>query len=135
MTVGRVGVSLEPELLRLFDDLRLRKGYGNRSEAIRDLVRRALIETGTEPADAPVIGTLTFIYDHHIGDCSDQLLHVQHDHHESIQSTTHVHIDHDFCLEVLIVRGRSVDVRRLADAILAVKGVKHGELVVTTTSP
>ena len=135
MTVERFGVSLEPELLRRFDEYRLEKGYRNRSEAVRDLVRRALIEEETSRPEAHVIGTLTFVYEHHVGDCSDRLLHIQHAHHECIQSTTHVHIDRDFCLEVLIVRGRSAEIRRLADEVLALRGVKHGELVVTTTSP
>ncbi|HID74093.1 MAG TPA: nickel-responsive transcriptional regulator NikR [Thermoplasmata archaeon] len=135
MTVERVGVSLEPELLRRFDRLRRRKGYSNRSEAIRDLVRKALIEAETRPSHADVIGTLTIVYDHHVGDVNDQLLHIQHHHHTEIQSTTHVHVDEDYCLEVLIVRGKAGDVRRLADTIRAVRGVKHGELVITQTSP
>jgi len=134
MTVERVGVSLDPGLLERFDALIAEKGYASRSEALRDLVRKALIESETEPAEADVIGTLTMIYDHHVADVTDRLLHIQHDHNTAIQSTTHVHIDHRYCLEVLIVRGRSGEIRALADNILAVKGVKHGELVVTRAS-
>jgi len=134
MTVERVGVSLDPGLLERFDALVAEKGYASRSEALRDLVRKALIESEAEPAEADVIGTLTMIYDHHVADVTDRLLHIQHDHHAEIQSTTHVHVDHRYCLEVLIVRGRSGEIRALADNILAVKGVKHGELVVTRAS-
>jgi len=134
MTVERVGVSFEPELLDKFDALIKAKGYTNRSEAIRDLVRKALIESEIEAEKGDVIGTLTIIYDHDIGDVTNQLLHLQHHHLSEIISTTHIHVDEDTCLEVLVVRGKARNVRRLADNIKAIKGVKHGELVITKTS-
>ncbi|MBN1391160.1 MAG: nickel-responsive transcriptional regulator NikR [Candidatus Thermoplasmatota archaeon] len=132
MTVERVGVSFEPELLEGFDALIKKKRYTNRSEAIRDLVRRSLIEASVEEDDGEVLGTLTYIYNHHEGDVNNRLLEHQHGHHHEILFTTHVHMDRDMCLEVLIVKGSAAKVRGLADNIKAIKGVKHGELVITT---
>ena len=134
MTMERVGVSFEPELLVKFDGLIKKKGYTNRSEAIRDLVRKSLIEAEIKTEKGTVIGTLTIIYDHEVGDVANRLLHLQHHHHSEISSTTHIHIDEHTCLEVLVVRGKAKDVRKLADNINALKGVKHGELVITKTS-
>ncbi|MCJ2562662.1 MAG: nickel-responsive transcriptional regulator NikR [Candidatus Thermoplasmatota archaeon] len=131
MTVERVGVSFEPELLDRFDALIKAKGYTNRSEAIRDLVRRSLIESEVEDEKGDVIGTLTIIYDHDAPNVTNRLLHIQHHHHSDISSTTHIHVDEQTCLEVLVVRGRGDDIRELADNIKAIKGVKHGELVLT----
>jgi len=132
--VERVGVSFEPELLDKFDKLIKEKGYTSRSEAIRDLVRKSLIESEVETGKGEIMGTLTIIYDHDAGDVARRLLHLQHHHHGRILSTTHIHIDEHRCLEVLIIRGRADVVRRLADNIRAIKGVKHGELVVTKAS-
>ena len=133
MPVERVGVSFEPELLEDFDGLIEMRGYSSRSEAIRDLVRRALIESKVEDGTGEVIGTLTYIYNHHEGDVNKRLLELQHGHHHEILFTTHVHMDHDMCLEVLIVKGPTKRVRELADSIKAIKGVKHGELVITSS--
>lgn len=134
MTMERVGVSFEPELLVKFDGLIKKKGYTNRSEAIRDLVRKSLIEAEIKTEKGTVIGTLTIIYDHEVGDVTNRLLHLQHHHHSEISSTTHIHIDEHTCLEVLVVRGKAKDVRKLADNINAIKGVRHGELVITKIS-
>jgi len=134
MTVERVGVSFEPELLKKFDALIESKGYSNRSEAIRDLVRKSIIEAEIKTEKGIVIGTLTIIYDHDVGDVTNRLLHLQHHHHSEISSTTHIHVDEHTCLEVLVVRGKAKDVRKLADNIKAIKGVRHGELVITKTS-
>lgn len=131
MTVERVGVSFGPELLDEFDELIKSKGYTNRSEAIRDLVRKSIMEAEIKSEKGDVIGTLTFIYDHDVGDVTHKLLHLQHHHYAEISSTTHIHINEDLCLEVLIVRGKARNVRKLADNIMALKGVKHGEVVVT----
>ncbi|HEC77019.1 MAG TPA: nickel-responsive transcriptional regulator NikR [Thermoplasmatales archaeon] len=133
MTVERVGVSFEPDLLSKFDELIKKKGYENRSEAIRDLVRKYLIENEIEE-EGKVIGTITIIYDHEVSNVTDKLLHIQHHHYTEIFSTTHVHVNEHRCLEVIIVRGEAKNVRRLADNIKAIKGVKHGELVLTKTS-
>jgi CopG family nickel-responsive transcriptional regulator len=134
MPVERVGVSFEPELLDKFDAMIRKKGYTNRSEAIRDLVRKTIIDESVAEEKGEVIGTLTIIYDHHEGDVTDKLLHIQHHHHTEISSTTHIHVDEKLCLEVLVVRGRVKKVKDLGDNIKAIKGVKHGELVITKTS-
>ncbi len=134
MTVERVGVSFEPELLTKFDALIESKGYSNRSEAIRDLVRKSLIEADIETEKGEVIGTLTFVYDHDFGDVTHKLMHMQHHHHSEVSLTTHVHVDEHTCLEVLVVRGKAKNVRKLAENIKAIKGVKHGELVITKAS-
>ncbi|HHD15797.1 MAG TPA: nickel-responsive transcriptional regulator NikR [Euryarchaeota archaeon] len=135
MAVSRVGVSFEPELLERFDELIGEKGYQSRSEAIRDLVRKAIMERDVEGREGEVVGTLTYIYDHHQCDVNNKLLDLQHSHYHDILFTTHVHMDHDMCLEVLIVKGEAEDVRKLSDNIRAIKGVKHGELVITRTPP
>ncbi len=131
MTVERVGVSFEPPLLRDFDELIKRKGYPSRSEALRDLARRSIIEASVKDDNAEVLGTLTIIYDHHAHNVTDRLLHIQHRHHAEILTTTHIHVDEQDCLEVLIVRGKSKAVRALAENIQALKGVRHGGLVIT----
>ncbi len=133
-TVTRVGVSFESELLDKFDTLIQKKGYTNRSEAIRDLVRKSLIESEIEVERGDVIGTITIIYDHDIGDVTNRLLHLQHHHHSDISSTIHIHVDEHICLEVLVIQGKVKDVRNLANNIMAIKGVKHGELVITKSS-
>ncbi len=134
MTVERVGVSFEPELLEKFDALIKAKGYTNRSEAIRDLVRKSIIESHIESGDEDVMGTLTIIYDHDVGDVTHQLQHFQHFHLSEIIATTHVHVEKHTCLEVVVVRGKSRSIMKLADHIRAIKGVKHGELVTTKSS-
>ena len=134
MAIERVGVAFEPELLRDFDIMVRRKGYASRSEAVRDLVRRSIIESAVKDDNSDVIGTLTIVYDHDAPGVTDRLLELQHHHHDEIMTTTHIHLDEDKCLEVLIVRGRSRAVRTLADNIKALKGVKHGELVVTANN-
>jgi len=133
MAVERVGVSFEPELLAKFDLLIMRQGYTSRSEALRDLVRKALVDQKANTAKGRVIGTITIIYDHDVGNVTDQLLHMQHHHHSEIQSTTHIHIDEHNCLEVLVVKGKASGIIALSDNIKALKGVKHGELVLTST--
>jgi CopG family nickel-responsive transcriptional regulator len=135
MPVERVGVSFDPDLLERFDDLIRKKGYGSRSEALRDLVRGSIIESEARTGEGDVIGTLTYVYNHHESDANNRLMELQHRHVNEIQSTTHVHIDLDMCLEVLIVKGNSQEVVSLSDSIKAIKGVKHGELVITRVSP
>ncbi len=131
MSVERVGISFEPELLESFDQLIGKKGYTNRSEAIRDLVRSALVEEQVRAGTGEVIGTLTYIYNHHEGDVNRRLMNLQHDHHTEILFTSHVHMSHEMCLEVLIVKGKADNVTKLTDNIKAIKGVKHGEMVIT----
>ena len=129
----RFGISIDQRLLEHFDALLADKGYGNRSEAIRDLIRAALVEEDWARDDKEMVGTVTLVYDHHTRDLADKLTEQQHAHHEAIVSTLHVHLDAHHCLEVVVVRGRASDVKRLADELIGTKGVKHGKLVTSTT--
>jgi len=132
--ITRFGVSIEPDLLKKFDKITKKEGYTNRSEAIRDMIRKNLIKEKNKNPDEEAIGTLTMIYDHHVGSLTDKLLNLQHDHTKEILVTTHVHIDHHNCLEVLVLKGKQGHIQKLADNIKALKGVKHGELVTTKSS-
>jgi len=132
--ITRFGVSIKPELLDKFDKIIKKKGYNNRSEAIRDIIRKSIIKEDTIAPNSEVIGTLTMIYDHHEGTLTNKLLDLQHEHHNEILSTTHIHIDHHNCLEVLVLKGKTGEIKKLADNIKALKGIKHGELVITKTS-
>ena len=133
-SITRFGVSIEPELLKKFDKLIKKKGYTNRSEAIRDIIRKNLITEKTQDPQAEAIGTLTMIYDHHTGNLTNRLLDIQHEHTKEILSTTHIHIDHHNCLEVLVLKGKTANIQKLADNIKSLKGIKHGELVITKKS-
>ena len=126
----RFGVSLDEELLEPFDALCAVKGYSNRSEAIRDLIRKALVAEEWQQADGQGAGTLTLVYDHHKNDLARRLTQMQHD---IIIATLHVHLDHHNCLEVLILKGEAARVRALADKLISCKGVKHGTFSGTTT--
>ena len=128
----RTGVSIEADLLQQFDRVIARRGYRNRSEAIRDLIRESLV---TEAVDRnkPIVATLSMIYDHHKPGLSNKLTEIQHHSHGNLLVATHVHLDADNCLEVVIMKGRSGDIQHLADHMLAMRGVKHGRLVVTST--
>ena len=128
----RTGLSLERELLEKFDTAINRKGYLNRSEAIRDLIREHLVEKAVED-NKVVVATLTMVYDHHQPNLSAKLIEAQHAASSKVLAATHVHLDHHHCLEVVILKGRSGEVRGLADRILSLRGVKHGELTVTAT--
>lgn len=129
----RFGVSMERELARKFDRLLAKQGYANRSEAIRDMVRKELVAEQWSDPEAEAVGTVTLVYDHHVRELSDRLVDLQHEHHGVVVSATHVHLNHDHCLEVLVLRGRAKDVQHLADQLLAARGVLHGKLVATAT--
>ena len=132
--LARFGVAMDAGLLDRFDALVARRGTGvNRSEAIRDLVRDALVDAEWEDAEGEIVRTITMVFDHRASDLSDKLDSLQHAHHERIVSSMHVHLDAHSCLEVIVVRGTSAQVRGIADALLGTKGVKHGKLVSTTT--
>lgn len=130
--LSRIGVAIDDDLLRKFDRLIAERGYTNRSEAFRDLIRDELVEQTWEFPESYVVGTVTLVYDHHVRQLNQKLTSIQHDHHHSILSTLHVHLDHDHCLEVLVVKGKSADVRKVADVLISTKGVKHGRLTITT---
>jgi CopG family nickel-responsive transcriptional regulator len=131
--LSRIGVAIDSDLLDKFDRLIGHRGYTNRSEAFRDLIRDELVEQTWESPKSLVVGTVTLVYDHHVRLLNEKLTSIQHDHHHAILSTLHVHLDHDHCLEVLVVRGKSQEVRQVADALISTKGVKHGRLTITTT--
>ena len=131
--LSRIGVAIDSKLLEKFDDHIAERGYTNRSEAFRDLIRDALIGKTAQKPDSLVVGTLTLVYDHHVRMLSDKLNDMQHDHYHHVLSTLHVHLDHDNCLEVLILKGKAAAVQKLADALISTKGVKHGRLTITTT--
>ena len=123
--LARFGVSLDEELLGPFDDLCEQKGYASRSEAIRDLLRTSLAQESF--ASGPCLGgVLTLVFDHHKHDLSRRLMALQHEAHEVILTTMHVHLDHANCLEVLILRGDSTRVRQLSQQLMACRGVKYG---------
>jgi CopG family nickel-responsive transcriptional regulator len=128
----RFGVSLEEALLHNFDSLIKKRKYTNRSEAIRDLIRQELLKKDLEE-DREVAGAITFIYDHHQRDLLHKIIDVQHDHQHIIQSSQHIHLDHHNCLEIVAVKGNSGKVKKLADTLKALKGVKHGSLSVSGT--
>jgi len=131
--LSRIGVAIESDLLKKFDALIERRGYTNRSEAFRDLIRDELVEKAWEAPDKPVVGTVTIVYDHHVRLLSEKLTDLQHDYHPYILSTLHVHLDHDHCLEVLVVKGKAGAVKKIADALISTKGVKHGRLTITSS--
>jgi CopG family nickel-responsive transcriptional regulator len=128
----RTGISLDRELLARFDRAIARKGYGSRSEAIRDLVREHSVASDVAQ-DRVIVGTLTLVYDHHQPKLSEHLITAQHHYHGKVLAVTHVHLDHRNCLEVIILKGRGKEVQQLADHLLTLRGVKHGKLVMTTT--
>lgn len=130
--IVRFGVSLDQQLLLDFDRLIEQRNYTNRSEAIRDLIRNDLVDQEWAQ-NKETVATITFVYDHHVPDLTRKLTHLQHDFQGQIMAGMHVHLDHDHCLEVLVAKGRGTDIRKIADALLSVKGVKHGKLTMTTT--
>jgi CopG family nickel-responsive transcriptional regulator len=130
--LSRIGVAIDSDLLEQFDELIARRGYTNRSEAFRDLIRGELVEEAWAKPDSPMVGTVTLVYDHHVRLLNEKLTGMQHEHYDHVLSTLHVHLDHDNCLEVLVIKGKAGEVRRIADGLISTKGVKHGRLFVTT---
>lgn len=136
MSVLRFGVSIEERLLNSFDNLISRREYATRSEALRDLIRDSLVQSGLEIAQQKieVIGSLTLVYDHHAHALTKRMTEIQHANDGLVISVLHVHISNDDCMEVIVLRGKGEEVRRLADSLLSLKGVKHGRLFVTLPS-
>jgi CopG family transcriptional regulator, nickel-responsive regulator len=132
MGLVRTGVALDSHLLKQFDRLIRSEGYDNRSEAFRDLIRDRLNEVSLQSGDASVVGAVTLIYDHHWRQLPDKLMELQHDYHDVIISTVHSHLDHDMCLEVVVVRGKLKQVQELGSRLIGLKGVQHGKLVMTS---
>ena len=130
--ISRFGVSMPQELLEAFDERIARQGYRTRSEAIRDVVRDYLVEAQWASTGEEVVGTVTIVYDHEMRELTHALTELQHQYHDAIACSTHVHLDEHNCLEVIVVAGRSEQVRTIAERLVATKGVKHGKLVCTT---
>ena len=129
--VTRFGVSLEEHMLAQFDRLIARRGYTNRSEAIRDLIRESLVREQWKLGSDEVVGTLTLVYNHEVRDLTDKLTDLQHAHYKAIVSGLHVHLDSHHCLEVLVLRGRAKELKAIADRLIGTRGVKHGTFSAT----
>lgn len=128
----RFSVSLEEHLLKQFDGYITQHGYSNRSEAIRDLIREKLINKQWQQ-DSEVVGVVTLVYDHHQAQLQERITELQHHYYQLITSTTHVHMDHHNCLEVTIVKGNAFTVQELADKMIVLRGVKSGNLTMSST--
>jgi CopG family nickel-responsive transcriptional regulator len=131
MSLVRTGLALEADLLKRFDRFIRSEGYENRSEAVRDLIRDRLNDASLESGETPVVGAVTLIYDHHSRLLPDKLMQLQHQFHEVIISTVHSHLDHDMCLEVVVVKGALKQVQELGSRLIGLKGVQHGKLVMS----
>ena len=129
----RFGVSIPDDLLEKFAELINKKGYTNRSEAIRDLIRDRLVEDQWSEPGHEVVGTATVVYNHEQSDLAQKLTEIQHRTHNLIISALHVHLDAHNCLEVLILRGESEQVRKTCELLISTRGVKHGKMTMTTT--
>jgi CopG family nickel-responsive transcriptional regulator len=132
MGLERVSLAIEKDLLRRFDRLLRGRGLGNRSEAMRDLIRRRLVEEDTVTGRAEAVASLTLVYDHAQRELSERLVASGHHHHARVLSTMHVHLDERMCLEVMALRGKPADLRHFADRLIGLKGVKHGRLVMSS---
>ena len=131
----RVTISLEETLAEAFDSLIAGQGYESRSEAMRDLVRKAIAERQYASTDGDCVGTLSYVYNHHVRALAQRLTEISHEHHDLVVATFHVHLDHDHCLESMMLKGHTAQVRALADAIRAERGVRFGELNLIAVAP
>lgn len=133
----RIGVSLDKDLLEQFDKLITKQGYRIRSEAIRDLVRKQLSEEQLEDPDTQAVAAVVLVYDHHSTKLSDSLVELQHSHTRDnsvhVISSLHVHLDEHDCLEIIVLRGKAGQIRKIGDTILSMKGVKLGKINVVAT--
>ena len=134
MDLERVSVAVERDLIARFDSLIARAGKGNRSEAIRDLIRKRLVEEEWERGKREAVASLTLVYDHGKRELADRLVEAGHEHHHEVLATLHVHLDHDLCLEVMALRGKPADLRRISEHVIGLKGVRHGQLVMSSAS-
>jgi CopG family nickel-responsive transcriptional regulator len=131
--ISRFGVSIDSQLGKRFDDYIQKKGYLNRSEAIRDMIRDALVEEQWASGKLETVGTITIVYNHHTRELDHALNDMQHQSYHQIISALHVHLDAHNCLEVLVVKGKSHEIKKIADRLIGTKGVKHGKLTMTTS--
>lgn len=131
----RFGVSIDQDLLENYDRLIAERGYATRSEALRDLIRDALIQQKIETQiETNALGSLTLVYDHHARNLSKEMGAIQHDYHETILSVMHLHVSHDDCLEIIALRGKVAEIVELANRLLSLKGIKNGKLFLTLPS-
>ena len=130
----RFGISIESNLLAAFDELIASKGYRNRSEAIRDLIRDQLITETIQDAETVVIGILFYVYDHHIRELEGNLTDFQHSFFGSVISSTHIHLDHDHCLELTILKDKGGKIQEIAEHILSLRGVRYGKVMLTSAA-
>jgi len=131
--LARFGVSIDADLLKRFDHFIEGTGYLNRSEAFRDLIRSRLVEEDVRHPSTRGLGVLSLVYDHHKRELEEKLTDLQHHHHTSIIAVTHVHVDHDNCLEVILLKGKVGAMQHIASSLSSLKGVKHSKLVLTST--
>ena len=134
MELERVSLAIEKDLIKRFDALVDRAGKGNRSEAIRDLIRKRLVEEEWERGRKDAVASLTLVYDHGKRELADRLVEAGHEHHHQVLATLHVHLDRDLCLEVLALRGKPADLRHISEHLIGLKGVKHGQLAMSSAS-
>jgi CopG family nickel-responsive transcriptional regulator len=133
LSVTRFGVSIDEDLVAKFDRFISKKGYTNRSEALRDLMRDSLVDEDWRDSQREVVGVVTIVYDHEQRELGHKLTHLQHHFSKAMISTLHVHLDEHNCLEVAVLKGKSGEIRKAADALISARGVKHGKLMATTT--
>jgi len=131
--VIRQSFSMDAALWKKVESLVRESGYTNRSEFLRDLIRQRLVEREWEMGAGEVVGTITLVYDHHARRLGEKLTDIQHDHHSAILATTHVHLDHDMCAEMIMMKGRPATIRAIADRIRQQKGVLHASLSMSST--
>ena len=130
--IERVSLAIEADMLARFDAIVERAGHGNRSEAVRDLIRNRLAEeTWATPGRRKAVATVSLVYEHGKREVADRLLEVGHGHHDVVVATLHVHLDHDRCLEIIVLRGQPKVLRQVADELMMLKGVEHGKVVFT----
>ncbi len=129
----RIGISLDDKLLERFDDLIQKRGWVNRSEVVRDLIRDRLVEEDWTSEDEEAMGVIVAVYDHHAHGLSQKLTEIQHDSFATVISTLHVHMDHHNCLEIMVLKGKPADLKSLADQVIGTKGVKHAKFIPTTS--
>ena len=131
----RVTISLDESLAEAFDQLADAQGYGSRSEAVRDLIRKAIAVRQQEASDGNCVANLSYVYNHHVRALAQRLAEISHEHHDLVVATFHVHLDHDHCLESVMLKGRVSEVRALSDAIRTERGVRFGELNLIAVAP
>jgi len=131
--IERIGISLEKDLLKQFDKLIGAKGYSNRSEAVRDMIREKLIEQDWRAPKGEAVATVLLVYEHETMELSQRLTGLEHEEFHYVVSSMHVHMDHDNCLEIMVLRGPGVEIQRLGERLISLRGVKHGRFIPGTT--